>query len=70
MDHQVKVRQDNRNYLQFDASVVRTDPQQRLVATARGGVDGLNSRHHMSGVCPTDAMPAAGLRPPDLHGIL
>lgn len=61
MYDQVQVWQHGGNDLQFNASIVRPDPQQGCVTTGRDRLGWIDRRHDVTCVCPADAMAAAGL---------
>ncbi len=67
MDDQVQPRQDDSDDFQLQAPIVEPDPEKPLAAVSgrdRGGLDGVDD---MASVSPADPVPAARLRPGQLH---
>lgn len=61
MYDQVQLWQHRGHYLQFNASIVRPDPQQGCFTTGRGRLGWIDRSHDVTCVCTADAVAAAGL---------
>ena len=70
MYDQVETGKYCRDDLQFDAPVVRPDPQQRGTTSGRHRLGRLNGRDRVTGVCSADAVATTGLGPPHLHRLI
>jgi hypothetical protein len=64
MDDNNDVRQDERNDLKLDATVIHSNPHQTFVECGGSRHDGgIVRRHHVQRVRPADAMAARRLEP-------